>query len=70
MRPDIERAKIIEENIKQIINKCETIDEVGRVRSFYSGETYKLEKVLKIKDTISLCSVYCQKLIIGCTQDR
>ena len=48
---DIERAKIIEENIKQIINKCETTDEIGcRVRSFYSGETYKLEKVLKIKD--------------------
>ena len=48
---DIERAKIIEENIKQIINKCETTDEIEcRVRSFYSGETYKLEKVLKIKD--------------------
>ena len=48
---DIERAKIIEENIKQIINNCETTDEIEcRVRSFYSGETYKLEKVLKIKD--------------------
>ena len=45
---DIERAKIIEENIKQIINNCETTDEIEcRVRSFYSGETYKLEKVLK-----------------------
>ena len=48
---DIERAKIIEENTKQIINKCEATDEIEcRVRSFYSGETYKLEKVLKIKD--------------------
>ena len=48
---DIKRAKIIEENIKEIINSCETSDEIEcRVRSFYSGETYKLEKVLKIKD--------------------
>jgi hypothetical protein len=52
MKPQTsERAKIIEENIKEIINSCETSDEIEcRVRSFYSGETYKLEKVLKIKD--------------------
>lgn len=48
---DIERAKIIEKNIKEIISMCETSDEIEcRVRSFFSGETYKLEKVLKIKD--------------------
>ena len=48
---DIERAKIIEKNIKEIISVCETSDEIEcRVRSFFSGETYKLEKVLKIKD--------------------
>lgn len=45
------RAKIIEDNKKELIEKCETSDEFEcRVRSFYSGETYKLEKVLKIKD--------------------
>lgn len=48
---DIERAEIIEKNIKEIISVCETSDEIEcRVRSFFSGETYKLEKVLKIKD--------------------
>ena len=48
---DIARAKIIEENIKKIISNCEISDEIEcRVRSFYSGETYKLEKVLQIKD--------------------
>ena len=47
----LERAKIIEDNKKVIIRECETSDEFEcRVRSFFSGETYKLEKVLKIKD--------------------
>lgn len=47
----IARAKMIEDNIKNIISNCEISDEIEcRVRSFYSGETYKLEKVLKIKD--------------------
>ena len=36
------RAKIIEDNKKELIEKCETSDEFEcRVRSFYSGETYK-----------------------------
>ena len=48
---NIDRAKIIEDNKKAIIKKCETSDDIEcRVRSFFSGETYKLEKVLKIKD--------------------
>ena len=47
----LERAKIIEDNKKVIIRECETSDEFEcRGRSFFSGETYKLEKVLKIKD--------------------
>jgi len=47
----LERAEIIEDNKKAIIRECETSDEFEcRVRSFFSGETYKLEKVLKIKD--------------------
>jgi len=47
----IDRAKIIEDNKKEIIKNCETSDEFEcRVRSFFSGETYKLEKVLKLKD--------------------
>ena len=47
----IDRAKIIEDNKKEIIKNCETSDEVEcRVRSFFSGDTYKLEKVLKLKD--------------------
>ena len=45
------RAKIIEDNKKEIIKNCEISDEIEcRVRSFFSGETYKLEKVLKLKD--------------------
>lgn len=60
---DIERAKIIEENIKKIISNCEISDEIEcRVRSFYSGETYKLEKVLKIKD---IRLVYAPPAYIG-----
>ncbi len=48
---NIDRAKIIEDNKKAIIKECETSDDIEcRVRSFFSGETYKLEKVLKIKD--------------------
>lgn len=47
----LDRAKIIEDNKKEIIKNCETSDEIEcRVRSFFSGEIYKLEKVLKIKD--------------------
>ena len=44
-------GKQIEENKKRIIKNCESSEEIEcRVRSFFSGETYKLEKVLKIKD--------------------
>ena len=47
----LERFKIIENNSKAIIRECETSDEIEcRVRSFYSGETYKLEKVLQLRD--------------------
>lgn len=47
----LDRANIIEDNKKEIIKNCETSDEIEcRVRSFFSGEIYKLEKVLKIKD--------------------
>ena len=47
----LDRAKIIEDNKKEIIKNCEISDEIEcRVRSFFSGEIYKLEKVLKIKD--------------------
>ena len=42
---NIDRAKIIEDNKKVIIKECETSDDIEcRVRSFFSGETYKLEK--------------------------
>ena len=47
----LDRPNIIEDNKKEIIKNCETSDEIEcRVRSFFSGEIYKLEKVLKIKD--------------------
>ena len=47
----LRRSELIEENKKRIINNCESSEEIEcRVRSFFSGETYKLEKVLKIKD--------------------
>ncbi len=47
----LRRAELIEENKKRIIKNCESSEEIEcRVRSFFSGETYKLEKVLKIKD--------------------
>ena len=47
----LKRSELIEENKKRIIKQCETSEEIDcRVRSFFSGETYKLEKVLKIKD--------------------
>ena len=59
----VDRAKIIEDNKKEIIKKCETSDEVEcRVRSFFSGETYKLEKVLKLKD---IRLVYAPPAFIG-----
>ena len=72
----VDRAKIIEDNKKEIIKKCETSDEVEcRVRSFFSGETYKLEKVLKLKDIRlvyappAYIGEYGERLIIGCIQD-
>ena len=47
----LRRSELIEENKKRIIKNCESYEEIEcRVRSFFSGETYKLEKVLKIKD--------------------
>ena len=47
----LRRSELIEENKKRIIKNCESSGEIEcRVRSFFSGETYKLEKVLKIKD--------------------
>ena len=47
----LRRSELIEENKKRIIKNCESSEEIEcRVRSFFSGETYKLEKVLKIKD--------------------
>ena len=47
----LRRSKLIEENKKRIIKNCESSEEIEcRVRSFFSGETYKLEKVLKIND--------------------
>ena len=47
----LRRSELIEENKKRIIKNCENSEEIEcRVRSFFSGETYKLEKVLKIKD--------------------
>ena len=59
----VDRAKTIEDNKKEIIKKCETSDEVEcRVRSFFSGETYKLEKVLKLKD---IRLVYAPPAYIG-----
>jgi len=59
----VDRAKTIENNKKEIIKKCETSDEVEcRVRSFFSGETYKLEKVLKLKD---IRLVYAPPAYIG-----
>ena len=47
----LRRSELIEKNKKRIIKNCESSEEIEcRVRSFFSGETYKLEKVLKIKD--------------------
>ena len=47
----LRRSELIEENKKRIIKNCESSEEIEcRVRSFFSGETYKLEKVLKIND--------------------
>ena len=47
----LKRSELIEENKKRIIKVCESSEEIEcRVRSFFSGETYKLEKVVKIKD--------------------
>ena len=47
----LERAKLIENNKKRIIKQCENSKEIEcRVRTFFSGEVYKLEKLFKIKD--------------------
>ena len=47
----LERSKLIENNKKRIIKKCENSKEIEcRVRTFFSGEVYKLEKLFKIKD--------------------
>jgi hypothetical protein len=47
----LQRAKLIENNKKRIIKQCENSKEIEcRVRTFFSGEVYKLEKLFKIKD--------------------
>ena len=47
----LKRSKLIENNKKRIIKQCETSEEIEcRVRTFFSGEVYKLEKLFKIKD--------------------
>jgi len=47
----LDRAKLIENNKKLIIKQCENSEEIEcRVRTFFSGEIYKLEKLFKIKD--------------------
>jgi hypothetical protein len=47
----LDRAKLIENNKKLIIKQCENSEEIEcRVRTFFSGEVYKLEKLFKIKD--------------------
>jgi len=47
----LDRAKLIENNKKLIIKQCENSEEIEcRVRTFFSGEAYKLEKLFKIKD--------------------
>ena len=47
----LKRSRLIENNKKRIIKQCETSEEIEcRVRTFFSGEVYKLEKLFKIKD--------------------
>ena len=51
LKDDLDRYNKIESNKKSIIEECETSDEIRcNVRSFFSGETYQLEKRLKIRD--------------------
>jgi V8-like Glu-specific endopeptidase len=51
LKNDLDRYNKIESNKKSIIEECETSDEIRcNVRSFFSGETYQLEKRLKIRD--------------------
>ena len=51
LKDDLDRYNKIESNKKSIIEQCETSDEIRcNVRSFFSGETYQLEKRLKIRD--------------------
>ena len=51
LKNDLDRYNKIESNKKSIIEQCETSDEIRcNVRSFFSGETYQLEKRLKIRD--------------------
>ena len=58
----IDRAKIIEDNKKEIIKKSKLLTKLVQSRSFFSGETYKLEKVLKLKD---IRLVYAPPAYIG-----
>jgi hypothetical protein len=47
----LKRSKLIEDNKKRIIKECENSEEIEcRVRTFFSGESYKLEKLFRIKD--------------------
>ena len=47
----LKRSKLIEDNKKRIIKVCENSEEIEcRVRTFFSGESYKLEKLFRIKD--------------------
>jgi hypothetical protein len=47
----LNRSKLIEDNKKRIIKECENFEEIEcRVRTFFSGESYKLEKLFRIKD--------------------
>ena len=47
----LNRSKLIEDNKKRIIKECENSEEIEcRVRTFFSGESYKLEKLFRIKD--------------------
>ncbi len=51
LKDDLDRYNKIESNKKSIIEQCETSDEIRcSVRTFFSGETYQLEKRLKIRD--------------------
>ena len=60
----IDRAKIIEDNKKEIIKKCETSDEVGvQSKIFLVVRLINLKMVLKLKKTLGL--VYAPPAYIG-----